>query len=374
MSLINLNLPSRPWLLSFRPGLAIAERLIEFAPESRVLFLCSQRPIDAHMLRAAGVEWRSTPAQPLSVRPVGCARFLMGYARTRRQCLSQFRERRPDHVLALGGFVSAPVVSAARSLSISTTLLNLDDPPGRANRYAARFCDRVWSAIELPDLPKFAERITGLPVRRGSLATSDQAECRRKLGLEPDLATLLITGASQGAASINRLAERLVDLEPGLFRGRGRGWGWQVLHLSGHGGEEALRAMYADAGVRTVVEPFLDEMGPAWGAADLAISRAGANSVAEIAANCVPTVFLPYPHHRDQHQSRNARPLVEIGGAVVVEDGVDPEVNARRILPVLRGLMDDRAARETMRSALNEHRPGDAAYEIATRLLATGEM
>jgi len=130
-----------------------------------------------------------------------------------------------------------------------------------------------------------------------------------------------------------------------------------------------VREAYGRSGIAGRVDAFLDEIGLAWDAADLAVSRAGANSVAEAAANAVPTLFLPYPHHRDMHQVNNAQPLVEAGGAMVARDHVDAEANVEHVGPVLRMLMSDESRRDAMRRHLEGQRPGDAALRIAEMLL-----
>jgi UDP-N-acetylglucosamine--N-acetylmuramyl-(pentapeptide) pyrophosphoryl-undecaprenol N-acetylglucosamine transferase len=113
---------------------------------------------------------------------------------------------------------------------------------------------------------------------------------------------------------------------------------------------------------------FCDRMGDAWGSASLAVSRAGANSVAEVGANAVPTLFLPYPHHRDMHQLRNAQPLADFGGAVIETDHVDVARNLEHAGARLRALMADSIRRDSMRAALRQHRPPDAAMLIAELL------
>jgi UDP-N-acetylglucosamine--N-acetylmuramyl-(pentapeptide) pyrophosphoryl-undecaprenol N-acetylglucosamine transferase len=129
-----------------------------------------------------------------------------------------------------------------------------------------------------------------------------------------------------------------------------------------------LTSAYRAASIPAVVEPFLHEMRLAWGAADAAISRAGASSVAEIAVNAVPTLFLPYPHHRDQHQRWNAEPLREFGGAMIADDLVDPSRTADSALRSLERLLQDDAARDAMRQSLIHNRPEDAAGLIAGKL------
>jgi UDP-N-acetylglucosamine--N-acetylmuramyl-(pentapeptide) pyrophosphoryl-undecaprenol N-acetylglucosamine transferase len=156
----------------------------------------------------------------------------------------------------------------------------------------------------------------------------------------------------------------LAQSQPDLFRG------WHVYHLAGHGADGPIRAAYEGAGISATVEPFLNEIGLAWGAADLAISRAGASSVAEAAANAVPTLFLPYPYHKDMHQKHNAQPLVDFGGAVMAVDQIDANANVREVGPVLTALMNEPMRCEQMKSALVKHRPQDAAMIIARMLTA----
>jgi len=110
-------------------------------------------------------------------------------------------------------------------------------------------------------------------------------------------------------------------------------------------------------------------MALAWGAASLAISRAGASSVAEIHANAVPSVLVPYPHHRDRHQWLNAAPLVEMGGAVVAEDRIDPDANLATIADAAAWLLQDASRRRRMSEVLRARPPADGAAAVAARLL-----
>ena len=147
---------------------------------------------------------------------------------------------------------------------------------------------------------------------------------------------------------------------------------WQVLHLAGPRSTPSvaeLEAGYAQAGVRAKVLPFLNRMGLAWGAAELALSRAGANSVAEAEVNRVPTVFVPYPYHADLHQKANAQPLVEAGAAVLAIDAVNVPGNMRAIGEPLAQLLADGRLRDRMEAALRERRMPDAAEAIARTVL-----
>lgn len=348
------------------PGLAIAERMKDAAPGVRPLFLCSSRAIDAQMLGDAGVEFRPIPAEGFSWKPRGLVKFALGYAAGLRTAKEVMRAEGVEHVVSLGGFVTGPVTAAARSLRIPITLVNLDATPGRANRVAARRAHRVVSACETPGLPKFAEAIVGMPLRRSAMAPGGRAECRGQLGLDPVRPVLLVTGASQGASSLNSFMVAFA-LKHGELLAH-----WQVLHLAGNKGSPSaaeLDAAYARAGVKALVLPFLNEMGLAWGAAELALSRAGANSVAEAEANHVPTVFVPYPYHRDLHQEANAKPLVRAGAAVLAYDRLDVAANMDSIGGPLETLLADGRLRDEMESALRARPQVDAADAIARSIL-----
>jgi UDP-N-acetylglucosamine--N-acetylmuramyl-(pentapeptide) pyrophosphoryl-undecaprenol N-acetylglucosamine transferase len=146
--------------------------------------------------------------------------------------------------------------------------------------------------------------------------------------------------------------------------------GWQVLHLSGGQEKETLERAYASAGIQATVIDFLEHMGLAWGAADLAISRAGANSVAEVAANRVPAIFVPYPWHKDLHQRFNAQELVDGGAACLVEDAIDPMANMASLGVLLQRLLLDGSARHEMSLKLEKAAKNDGASEIAALIYA----
>jgi UDP-N-acetylglucosamine--N-acetylmuramyl-(pentapeptide) pyrophosphoryl-undecaprenol N-acetylglucosamine transferase len=353
------------------PGLAIAERLKAIAPDSKAIFVCSNRAIDAAMLSDAGAEFVAIPASPPSLNPLAAWRFILNFQKSKRIVGDLIRTNEVSRVVTLGGFVAAPAVCAANSCGVPATLVNLDSVPGRANRWMAKRSDEVLSAVEIPSMPGFVSKggVVGMPIRRRALAPADAPECRVRLRLDPHRPTLFVTGASQGATSINAMMIALAASNPRMFDD------WQIYHLSGSGADEPVRAAFSEAGIKAVVEPFINEIGLAWGAADIAISRAGASSVAEAAHNAVPTIFLPYPFHKDMHQTHNAQPLVDLrggGGAMIVTDLIDAAENARAIGPVLSDLMKDAARREAMRSWLRSHQFPDAAMTIARMLVPSG--
>lgn len=349
------------------PALAISSALLERAPGSRHQFLCSTRAIDGEILRAEGVSFTPIPAAPFGARPGAFTRFLRAWPRAVREAERVIREAGGSDVVvvAMGGFVAAPAVAAARRVGAPVALVNLDAAPGKANRVIARRAD-VTLTTPAPLAPTSWERITPI-VRKDALPAGDAAECRSVLGLDPSLPTLFVSGGSQGARSINELMIRLAEERASSFRG------WQVYHQTGAREDDRVERAYGDAGIRAIVAPFVREIGRVWGAADLAIARCGAGTVAEVWASGTPTIFLPYPYHRDEHQRHNAEVLLRGGGVppVVIErDRIDPGENARVIGPVIAGCMGSAERRAAMRGAFSGLGTPDGAREVAQRLLA----
>ncbi len=342
------------------PALAIAQQL---DPGTRRVFVCSDRPLDAEILKKEGAAFCVVPAKPFGVRPRGLVRFLRSWGPSIRASRAIIREQRASGadvtVVAMGGFVAAPVAQAARAERIPVILVNMDTVPGKANRWIARRAARIVTSAPVPGVTW--ERVPPI-VRAAARAEGNTAQCRARLGLDPGLNTLLVTGASQGARSINRMLIRLAREEPAALAG------WQVIHQTGAGEDGEVRDAYAAARVPALVRPFFDTMGLAWGAADLAVSRAGAGSVAEAWANGVPTLFMPYPYHKDQHQRFNAAPLVEAGAGVLEQDRVDPAANAPGAQRTLVELLSDPDRRDAMRRALAGLGPADGARRIAAML------
>jgi UDP-N-acetylglucosamine--N-acetylmuramyl-(pentapeptide) pyrophosphoryl-undecaprenol N-acetylglucosamine transferase len=342
------------------PNVAIAERLRERGGAT-VHFLVSDRPGDAQILERLALPFTASPAKPLpSLRkPKSVLSFASGMRHAVRQVKDVVAREGIDAVVATGGFVSGPAILAAARLQVPRVLVNLDAVPGQANRHLGRICSKVFSTYASPLLPR-AELI-GLPLRRVSVADATPARAREQLGLRPELATVFVTGATHGAQSV---IEAMMELVADPERAR-RFAGWQVFHQCGTFDVEQLQRTYAGAGVEAKVVAYCDDMGLAYRASDLVVSRAGAGSVAEAWANATPTVFLPNPYHRDQHQRHNAAPMVDSGGAVIVNDEIDAKRTVATLAPTLFALLDDENRRAAMRRALEATRPRDGADAVA---------
>ncbi len=354
------------------PSIAIAEQLRILQPGVPITFLCSDKPLDAEILTQGGWDFESMPARPMLLKPFpnGLMRFWSGWKKSTRATGAYLDGlmRDPDTsahsiiVVLMGGYVAAPVARSAARRGIHVLMLNLDVVPGKANRLAARWASQIVSAVHCPSPPAFADaEVVGMPIRAHAIADMPRESCCEALGLDPSLRTFLITGASQGAGSLNDLIGAMVSDANTMKAFEG----WQILHLCGPARQGDLAATYMKAGITARVIPFLDEMRLAWGAADLALSRAGASSVAEAAANQVPTIFAPYPWHADLHQKHNVEPILNLGGAWLVDDKIEVTQNLTTIGHLITRLLLDPDAIQAVRSALNSAKGDQPARAIA---------
>lgn len=348
------------------PNLAVLERLREaMGDDVRGHFLVSDRLVDATILETAGESYTALPAQPFSRQPVRLWQCVRACRQSVMQVNDLITQTRAAAMVSSGGFVTPPALYASRRAGLPAALVNLDAVPGLASRAAARWATDLFTAYRTEKLQS-AQPI-GLPLRRSALASCSPEEARRLLGLSTQRPTLLVTAGSQGARSINRtLAElcRRPGIREALKAPDAESDAWQVLHLAGNNERDELALAYEAAEVPAVVLTFCQEMGLAWAAADLAISRAGAGSVAEAWANGVPTIFMPYPHHRDQHQRLNAAPLVERGGALLITDHSEPTRNAAVLVEPLTELLTRPEQLQVMRDRLGQP-PADGAEIVA---------
>jgi UDP-N-acetylglucosamine--N-acetylmuramyl-(pentapeptide) pyrophosphoryl-undecaprenol N-acetylglucosamine transferase len=317
----------------------------------RVSFAGSPDRVEARLVPEAGYELDTFRSSGLPRRVgVGLARALATAAVAPAACVRILRRRRPDVVLGGGGYVSGPMVLAAVLRRTPAALLEADAHLGLANRLAAPFAERVFLAlaIEGRDGPKY--RITGRPVPRRSQAMP-AADARRLFDLPAEGTVVLVLGGSQGARRLNELAAD-----------RWGAAGPAVLHLCGERDYPDLRDRVTRPDYRLLA--FTDQIGAAYGAADVALARAG-GSVWELAAAGLPAVLVPYPYATGDHQLKNARHFEAAGGAVVI-----PESELERVPVAVGELLADVARRERMRRAMLEIARPEAADAIADELVA----
>lgn len=341
------------------PGFALADAL--HARGISVRFATPGEAVEADWFHDRDVPW-TLPATrlPRSIR-TGLAfpfRFWKGVRAARRR----LRAEQVGCLVALGGWPCAPAAYAARGAGVPLAFLVPDAVPGVVVRKFAGRADRIYCALDEARQALGAHaglRVTGPLLRRAALAGARDPAA---FGLHEDRATLLVTGGSLGA---RRLYERFfAGLEQALTAEPSLAERIQVIHAEGKNGGEAA-ATYSRLGIAHHVAPYLRAMGTAYRTADLVLCRAGANTCAELLATRTPSILVPYPHHADRQQFKNAAPLVASGGARLLEQAaLDPSAVARDVL----GLLGDAVALEAMQNALAGE-SGDAAAETADDLI-----
>lgn len=326
------------------PGIAVADALRELQPAARIVFFTTTRSLDRRLLAPRGYEQVVQPVAPFTLHPLRVPGFLVAWYRSVASARAFIRAHHVQAVLGLGGYAAGPPVAAAQKLGVRNALLNPDAIPGKANRHLARRADLVvlqWDVSRryLPTAAKCS--VLGCPIRPGFGGPSAE-EGRRHFGLDVQRPVLLVTGASQGARTIN---EAVAAVWPAFQHTHPE---WQLLHLAGTEQAPAVRAAYANARSATVVD-FTSDMHLAMAAADIVVSRAGASTLAELTVAGKPSVLFPYPYHRDQHQRANAQELVKGGAAILIEDGQAVAINTPRLQAAL-----DRLSQPSIRESFTE--------------------
>src|SRR5712675_615787 len=337
------------------PGIAVAEVLQNRGHE--VMLLVSEKDIDALALSGRTnfqVEKLPTVGLPSLFSPAFFG-FTRRFVESLSLCRSIYRKFNPHAVLGMGGFTSTAPVLAGRFRGIATFIHESNAVPGKANRWTARVVNTVMLGFKecAPFFPKTRTEITGTPVRT-ELVPLDRADSRRKLGLREDLPTLLVMGGSQGASGIN---QALIKALPFL-----QGVPLQVIHLAGARDERLVADNYRRENVPACVAPFHHRMEEAYSAADFAIARSGAASLAELAFYGLPSILIPFPYAADDHQTRNAEIFVRQDAALLLKEA---DLTGDLLARSIKDLISDRARLQQMSENCKRLAPHDAAGLVA---------
>ncbi len=342
------------------PALVVLERLANDYPTD-VLWVGSEGGMEADLVTRAGINFITIPAAGvhgvgLKALPGSLARLVRGYAAAR----GILREFKPDVMFFTGGYVAGPVALAGTK--IPTAIYVPDIEPGLALKLLSRFAGRIAVTVE-DSRAYFSKKdrvgVTGYPVRTG-LSKWDKAEAYQVFDFSADLPTLLVTGGSLGALSINKaLSAALPELLQEM----------QIVHLTGartwdqfidaaHSLPDELRPRYK-------AYPYLHaEMGAAFTIADLVVSRAGASSIGEYPHFGIPAILVPYPHAW-RYQKINADYLSNQGAAITLEDDLLPE----KLSSLVLALMRNAERRNTMCQVMKSLEHADAATMMAEMIV-----
>jgi UDP-N-acetylglucosamine--N-acetylmuramyl-(pentapeptide) pyrophosphoryl-undecaprenol N-acetylglucosamine transferase len=346
------------------PGIAVAEALKARGLTARVVFIGSARPVERHIVERSGFEHIPLPIESSAVmwhKPVRFANRLWKSARSARELLPQCGA---SLVVGLGGFASVPVVWAARLSGVPMMLLEQNSVPGRATSWLAPKADLTClgfadAARRLPS--RCRQLVTGNPVRDeiSKLATAPLAGDKNR--------RLLVLGGSQGSAALNEAFLACVERHPHDFAG------WNIVHQAGRREVDSVRDRYAKLKLDVTVDAFFDDLADYYQNASLAVARAGALTLSELACAGVPAVLVPYRKAVRNHQRHNAYSFEHVGAARIVRQSVDPSVTSANLGEELKTLLANDGLRSRMARAIRALARPNAASVVAEqvcRLLA----
>jgi len=333
------------------PALCVAAEVKRRSPQAKVLFLGAGGP-EGELAAKAGLDFQALPASGVLGKGLKGLLAMFWVARGVVKASVALRRFKPDAVIGFGGYAGFCPVLAAALLRIPCAVHEQNSVPGVTNRVLGKVVDRVFVSFDdrTRNFPPVKVTRTGNPVR------ADIAQMKR---LEAtDRRNLLILGGSQGAKAIN---DAVVAALPLLLSAR-----VNILHQTGAADEARIREAYAQAGADpSNVHGFIEGMAQAYAWADVALCRAGASTIFELAATGTPSVLVPFPFAAHDHQRVNAEHLANLGAAVLI---AQKDLSAQSLADTVAGLLGDTARLASMsRSARTFARP-DAASRIADGL------
>ncbi len=331
------------------PGIALAREIRARKPEAPVLFVGTAEGLEGRLVPDAGFPLETVTAsgfagKSLSGKLLSLARLPAGFLEAR-ALLARHRARA---VAGMGGYVTVPVLAAARSLGIATLVHDSNALPGIATRLLNRFATRT--AVGLAKSNVYLKRpgiVTGTPVRSEFFAIPP-------VSASPTARRLLVFGGSQGSEVLNRAMA-------GAARALA-GEGLEVVHQTGESHFAGVQARYGEVPAEWRLVPFLPRISEELARADLVVSRAGALTLAELAAAGRPAILVPFGSATHGHQLENARALVEAGAALMIEES---RLTGEILSTAVRDLIGDRERLARMGEAARRLAVPDAALRLA---------
>ncbi|WP_421084551.1 undecaprenyldiphospho-muramoylpentapeptide beta-N-acetylglucosaminyltransferase [Rothia nasimurium] len=341
------------------PMLAIARAIQEREPAASILTVGTEDGMEARLIPAAGYEIAYIPRVPFPRRPnMAALKFPVAFVRSLQQAKKILTDAGADVVVGVGGYVCTPMYLAAHKLGIPVIIHEANAKPGLANKVGAKKAALVATAF--PETPLPGARTVGMPMRQNVAnldRAAEQAGARERLGLDISTPTVVVTGGSLGALSMNKAVSEIIDEIHEA--------GYQMLHITGRG--KALKDAHGQLreapGYKQV--EFITSMEDVYAAADLMVVRSGAATVSEVAAVGVPAIFVPLPIGNGE-QALNASSLVAAGAGILVKDS---DFTAEWYRANVPALLADSEHLSQMAEKSYQHGIRDAAYVMADEVL-----
>lgn len=349
------------------PALTIVRAIQKKIPDAEFLYVGTKDGLEADIVPKEGIPFETVNIQGFkrSLTPENLVRGARAFGGVMK-AMGIVRRFRPDVAVGTGGYVCGPILLASSLMRIPTLIQEQNVMPGVTNRLLARFvsCIAMGTKEAAEHFPKGKRVFTGNPIREEVMRARSE-DGKEMFGLDPKAKTVLVSGGSRGARSINRAMVGVLA----HYAGRD---GVQILHVTGKAGyDETMQSLKEtgidlDAAGNLFVEPYLYNMPQALACADVAVFRAGAIGIAELTARGVPSILVPYPFAAANHQEMNARAIATAGAARMI---LDRELTAERLLSVLAELLSEDAKLKRMAKAAKKLGRPKAADEIASRVI-----
>jgi len=347
------------------PAVSIANAIRKLRPDAKILFVGAQGRMEMQRVPAAGYDIKGLPIRGF-YRPlwkpsnIGVA---IDYLRSKWMAKKLLREFRPDVAVGVGGYASSAALGAANSLGIPTLIQEQNSYAGLANKQLAGKAAKICVAYEGMErfFPKDKIMMTGNPVRQSLLETTlTREDAVRSFGLDPDRKTILIVGGSLGARTVNESVLQHLD----LIGQSGVQFVWQTGKYYYADIKERLSKFTAQLS-NLIVTDFITDMGAAYRAADLVISRAGASSISEFCLIGKPVILVPSPNVAEDHQTKNALALANRDAALYVKDADAPA----SLLPLAINTVNDSAKLQSLSDNVRKLALPDSADIIAREVI-----
>lgn len=335
------------------PGIALAEEVVTRHPKNDVVFVGTDRGLEARVVPANGFVFEAIKSRGL--KGMGPVKLLLGLLTLPLSFFEAWkilRRYRPDVVVGVGGYSSGPVVLSAWVMRIPTAVQEQNALPGFTNKVLGRFVNAAFVSFEEAKAFFAAKRVhlLGNPIRRTLLENFLRSTNQH------ERFTLLVFGGSLGARGLNtRVIEALGHLAPIKDE-------LNIIHQTGKADLGAVRAGYAEKGITADIREFIDDMSAAYLGADLVVCRAGATTLAELTVCKKPAILVPFPHATDDHQAVNAKALVDAGAALMFREA---ELTGETLAQAIKDLKDHPEKLSKMQKAAGLLGRPEAAREIA---------
>ncbi len=345
----------------FFPGMAIAEAFVEREKGNEVLFIGTEKGIEAKILPGGKFPLRTIRAKPFQGRSLlEKLKAVWGLPMAISQACTILKEFQPHFVLGVGGYASGPTLLAASLLGMKRVIQEQNVIPGMTNRILKWFSERIFVSFEEAKkyFPEKKTLLTGNPIRKEFFAALREDKGRKE---KRDRFTLLIFGGSAGAHRINRAMVEALGYLQGMKSSL------KIIHQTGKEDLPFVSEEYREKGFEAVVKPFFEDLALSYRISDLVICRSGASTVAELAVCGKAALLIPYPYAAHDHQWINAKKLVDLGAARMI---LDQELSGRIMAQAILNLHDHPEERAKMEEAIQRLARPRAAEEIVDHCYA----